>query len=126
MVSEERYEETVEAWLEGERDRLMGEGDLEAGDEPRVSTPDPDDAFGAEELPGYADGDWPEFAPRVMKTWVDEQIIQDYGGYVYPTLDAEYPVIDFDNEEKVASLLEARGYACVRDDDLIWKALWGG
>ena len=36
-----------------------------------------------------------------------------------------YPVIGLDNEEKVVSLLEARGYICTRDDDRVWKAIWG-
>ena len=61
----------------------------------------------------------------MMGTWVDEEIIEEHGFYVYPTLNAEYPVIGFDNEEKVVSLLEERGYICLRDDDLIWKAIWG-
>ena len=61
----------------------------------------------------------------MMDTWVDEQIINEYGGYVQPLMNDDYPVIDFVNEEKVVSLLEARGYICTRDDDLVWKAIWG-
>jgi hypothetical protein len=124
-VSEERYKETVDAWVESEIDRLLGEGDLEDDDEPEVAPAGPDDAFYADSLPGYADGDWPEFAPRMMSNWVDEEIIEEYGGYVQPTLNDDYPIIDFDNEEKVVSLLQAQGYICIRDDDLVWKAIWG-
>ncbi len=61
----------------------------------------------------------------MMGTWVDEEIIEEHGFYVYPTLNAEYRVIGFDNEEEVVSLLEERGYVCIRDDDLVWKAIWG-
>jgi hypothetical protein len=124
-VSDERYRETVDKWVESEHDRLLYEGDLEDNDEPKVPRPDADDAFDAEEIWGYSDGDWPEFAPRMMGTWVDEEIIEEHGFYVYPTLNAEYPMIGFDNEEKVVSLLEERGYLCIRDDDLVWKAIWG-
>lgn len=123
-VSDERYEETVAVWVEGQPDRLRDEGDLE-DDEPEVASPGPDYAFDAEELPGYTEVDWPEFAPGMINTWVDEQIINEFGGYVQPLMNDDYPVIDFDNEEKVVSLLEARGYICTRDDDLVWKAIWG-
>jgi hypothetical protein len=57
---------------------------------------------------------------------VDKEIIKEHGYYVFPTLNAEYPVIDFDHEEQVASLLEERGYLCTRNDDLAWNAVWGG
>lgn len=125
-IGEERYEETLDAWVENKRDRLLDEGDLEGDDEPQVSLPDPNDAFDTEELPGYADGDWPEFAPMVMETWVDKKTIKEHGHYVFPTLNAEYPVIDRNNEKTVVSLLEERGYPCARDDDLVWNAVWGG
>ncbi len=124
-VSEERYKETLDTWAENELDRLLGEGDLEDDNEPEVTPPGPDDAFDAEELPGYADGDWPEFAPTMMDIWVNEQIIDEYGGYVQPLMNDGYPVIGLDNEEKVVSLLEERGYICTRDDDRVWKAIWG-
>ncbi len=124
-VSGERYEETVAAWVKGQSERLRDDGDLE-DDEPEVTPPGPHDAFDAEELPGYADGDWPEFAPTMMENWVDGFIISEYGGDVQPTLNAEYPVIDFDNEEEVVSLLEEQGYVCISDEDLVWKAIWGG
>ena len=61
----------------------------------------------------------------MMGTWVDEEIIEEHGFYVYPTLNAEYPVIGFDNEEEVVSLLEEQSYVCIRDDGLVWKAIWG-
>ena len=125
MVSEERYEETVDAWVQSQIDRLLSEGELE-DDEPEVLPPGPDDAFDPEEIWGYADGDWPEFAPRVMGTWVDKVVIREYGHYVFPTLNAEYPMIAPDPAQEVVSLLEKRGYTCIRDDDLVWAAVWGG
>lgn len=124
-VGEERYEETVDRWIESERDRLIAQDELKDED-PEVTPPGPDDPFDAEEIWGYADGDWPEFAPRMMATWVDKEILKEHGYYVFPTLNAEYPVIDTHNEGKVVSLLEEQGYTCVRDDDLVWNAVWGG
>jgi hypothetical protein len=110
MVRKKRYQEIVEMWKNYE---------LEA------SPPNPDNDFDAESLPGYADGDWPEFAPNAMGKWVDEEIIHEYGWYV-PTMNGYHPVINFENEEKVVSLLEERGHICRRDDNLIWSAVWGG
>lgn len=110
MVSKKRYRETVKRWKNYE---------LEA------PSPNPDDDFDAESLPGYADGDWPEFAPNMMGTWVDDEIIYEYGWYV-PTMNGSHPVIDFENEEEVVSLLEVQGHICRRDNDLIRAAVWGG
>jgi hypothetical protein len=124
-VSEERYKETIERWVENELDRLLYEGDLEENDEPEIAPPSPEDTLDAASLPGYLDVEWPEFAPTMMDTWVDKEIIEEYGGYVQPLMNDDFPVIDFDHEEKVVSLLEERGYVCLRDDDLIWKSIWG-
>lgn len=108
-VSDERYKETVDMWVESDE----------------VAPTSPDDVFDAASLPLYIDVDWPEFAPTMMDTWVDKEIIEEYGHYIQPLMNDDFPVIDFDNEEKVVSLLEERGYVCIRDDDLIWKAIWG-
>lgn len=121
-VAEEYYLETVERWKEEEFDRLTGEGDEEPQE---VPSPKPEDAFGAADISGYLDMDWPEFAPAMMDEWVSKEIIEQYGGYVQPTLNDDYPLIDFENEEKVVSLLEEQGYVCVRDDALIWRAIFG-
>ncbi len=110
MVSKKRYRETVKMWKNYE---------LEA------PSPNPDDDFDAESLPGYADGEWPEFAPNMMGAWVDDEIIYKYGRYV-PTMNGSHPVINFENEEEVVSLLEVQGHICRRDDDLIRAAVWGG
>ncbi len=110
MVSKKRYRETVKMWKNHE---------LEA------ASPNPDDDFDAESLPGYADGHWPESAPNMMDIWVDDEIIYQYGRYV-PATKGFHPVIDFENEEDVVSLLEKQGHICTRDDDLIRAAVWGG
>jgi hypothetical protein len=107
MVSEERYQETVERWKDDEND----------------SSPNPDDDFEAESLSGYEDGDFPEFAPTMMDKWVDEEIINEYG-WEEPTMTGYTAAINFENEEKVVSLLEGKGYVCIRDDDQIWAAVW--
>lgn len=112
-----RYEEAVEQWMEGR------EEEDEGGE---ASPPAPEDPFDGDEIPGHADGDWPEFAPREMENWVSRLIINKYGGYVYPTLNAEYPVIYFGSEEEVVAILEEEGYVCTREDDLVWNAVWGG
>ena len=36
-----------------------------------------------------------------MDTWVDEEIIKEYGRYVQPLMYDDYPLTDFDNEGKV-------------------------
>lgn len=115
-ISPSRYEETVEQWMDSRED--------EEGKE--VTPPAPDDPFDASDIWGYDDGDWPEFAPRMMRRWVSGEIISRYGGLVLPTLNAEYPVIYFGNEQDVVAMLEEEGYTCTSDEDLIWNAVWGG
>jgi hypothetical protein len=46
-------------------------------------------------------GNWLESAPRMMDTWVDEEIIKEYGRYVQSLMYNDYPLSDFDNEGKV-------------------------
>lgn len=115
-VSPSRYEETVEQWMDSREDE----------EDQEISPPAPDDPFDGSEIWGYDDGDWPEFAPRMMEDWVSGEIISRYGGLVFPTLNAEYPVIYFENEGDVVAILEEEGYACTRDDELSWNATWGG
>ncbi len=125
MAGEDRYQETVERWREGEIDRLMDEEGVEE-DEVELSLHKPEDKFDADSIWGYADGDWPEFAPRMMDTWVDAGIIREYGWNIQTTISGEYPVINPDEEETVVSLLEKQGYVCTPDEDLVWDAVWGG
>lgn len=125
MAGEDRYQETLEAWKAHELDRLMDEEDLEE-DEVEVSLPKPEDEFDADSIWGYSDGDWPEFAPRMMDEWVDAGIIREYGWNIQTTISGEYPVIDPGEEETVVSLLEEQGYVCTPDSDLVWNAVWGG
>jgi hypothetical protein len=121
-ITEEYYLETVEKWKEDEYCRRMDEEEIE---EWQILDPKPEDAFDAAEMPGYLDMDWPEFAPGMMDEWVSKEIVERYGGYVESTLSGDYPLIDFENEEKVVSLLEEQGYVCIRDDGRIWDAIWG-
>ncbi len=108
-VSKKRYREVVKMWKKHESE---------------APSPNPDDDFDVESLPGYAYGDWPESAPNMMVTWVDDEIIYDYGRYV-PATNGFNPVIDFENEGEVVSRLENQGHICRRDDDLIRAAVWG-
>jgi hypothetical protein len=100
------------------------EGDLDDGDEPKVAPVSPEVNVHANSLLVYVTGGWLKFAPRMMNTWVDEEIIKEYGRYVQPLMNDDYPLTDFDNEENLISLLEGQGYTCIFDD-LVGKAIWG-
>lgn len=127
LIPDERYRETVDAWMESEAHRLIEEGERVEGFV-TVSEPEPDDPFDAEEIEGYVDSEWPEMAlGQAMTTWVDKEIISEYGRYIETLSNDSYPVIEAKNEAKVVSLLEKRGYTCTRDDDLIWNCIfWVG
>lgn len=122
MVSEERYQETLAVWKRYELRRLRRVKSADE-EEVKVSAPSPDNDFDIEAFPSYHDGDFPEFAPTMMDRWVDEKIIDEYGGYG-ATMTGYTAAINFENEEKVVSLLEEQGYVCIRDDDRILAAVW--
>ncbi|MBX6763669.1 MAG: hypothetical protein K6T51_02450 [Rubrobacteraceae bacterium] len=124
MVSAERYEETVDKWIESKIDNIMSENDLEDEEGIEVDPPKPDDAFDPDEISAYADSYWPEWAPDMMSDWLGHEIIERYGFLVETILDTSYPVIAHENEKQVVSLLEKQGYSCIRDDDLVWDAVW--
>ena len=65
--------------IKRELDRLLYEGDVDDGDEPKVAPVSPEVNVHANSLLVYVAGGWLEFAPRMMNTWVDEEIIKEYG-----------------------------------------------
>ncbi len=64
---------------------------------------------------------WNRPASTVLWYEVDDLSVSSVGFTPWAT---PHPIFDV-NEVEVVSLLAKRGYVCIRDDDLVWKAIWG-
>lgn len=83
------------------------------------------DAFCAyDDVPSYADGDYPEWLRQVQLEWFPKDLIDKYGGQVTST--ARGPVLDLpgDMAEQIADELRARGHTvCTTDQEIGLRAI---
>lgn len=77
------------------------------------------DTYDLDDVPGYQDGDWPEWPDQLMLSWLPKQVISDFGTVEDSTLNGEYLRLDPSNEGAIVAALSAGGWTCVRDDKLV-------
>ena len=75
--------------------------------------------FAADELPGFADGDWPEWLHQEMLGWMPQDLITKFGIVEDSVLNGQFLSIPEEAGEAVARDLEHRGWSCVRDDHAV-------
>lgn len=109
LVGRARYEEAVE--------RFTHEGEEEGAREPA-----PEEAFDAERILGYADGDWPEWPAQMMFDWLPAEVQQEFGSPQPTLISGDYLWLPLDHEKRVVAAMKVRGYSCTRDDDLVREA----
>ena len=88
-------------------------------DELIEDVPADDAAFTADELPGFADGDWPEWLHQEMLGWMPQDLITRFGTVEDSVLNGRFLSIPDESGEAVAHELELRGWSCLRDDDAV-------
>ena len=93
----------------------MGVAEQHAGDE----------AFDANTIWGYQDGDWPEWPAQDMIQWVPESVQQQFGSVVDSTLNGSYLMFDPEQEIELVAAMDELGFTCRRDDVLIEAANGG-
>ncbi|MDP9371073.1 MAG: hypothetical protein M3Q65_01170 [Chloroflexota bacterium] len=91
------------------------------GDE-EFTEPAADTPFDPEDIPGYADGDWPLLPPQHMFDWLPEDLQQRYGHTGDTVLNGPYLAIDPAHTRELVAEMEARGYHCTEDSDLLQRA----
>jgi hypothetical protein len=88
-------------------------------------TPDPDEAFDCFALPGYEDGDYPEWPQQEMMWWLPPHAIASYATMHQTVMDGPYLWIDPARTAQVVESLKSAGHACFRDDALVRQACGG-
>jgi len=84
--------------------------------------PDPEELFESDQIPGYADGDWPEWPAQEMLDWMPEELQQRYGTVKDSIFNGTFLEIKPEQKQAIVADLEALGYTCVEDDQTIAKA----
>lgn len=84
--------------------------------------PGGDDEFDAEEIPGFAEGDWPTWPKHAMLDWLPTSI-QALGTIGDTRLNGSFLHLDVDLADEVISALHAEGLGCEEDpQDLVARS----
>lgn len=75
-----------------------------------------DETLDADDIPGYADGDYPTWLQQVMLDWFPSDLIDRYGARSNSVLNGEFIDIPGDCAEEVAEELRQRGHTVERTD----------
>ena len=74
-------------------------------------------------VPGWDDGDWPEWPAQAMLNWVPAEV-QALGTEGSTRLNGEQLELGPERYVDVVAAMEAAGYAMTRDDALVEQASW--
>jgi hypothetical protein len=92
--------------------REQYDGDLPAAQEP----------FDADEVPGFAEGDWPTWPKQGMLEWLPSPV-QELGTVKDMLLTGSFLHFDEDRQDEVIEALTAEGIECREDtEDLVVRA----
>jgi hypothetical protein len=84
--------------------------------------PADDEPFAADAVPGYIDGDWPEWPAQQMLDWMPQDIQDRFGDVGSSMVSGDSLYIDPASERDVVAALQNAGYVCSRDDKLVARA----
>ena len=84
--------------------------------------PADDHPFDTNELPGYGDGDWPQWPAQRMLEWMPEVIRTRFGDVGTSMVSGDMLSIDPASESGIIAALKDAGYTCIRDDHLVSTA----
>jgi hypothetical protein len=82
--------------------------------------PQDDDPFDGALIPGYDEGDYPDWLQRDMEWILPKQIADRYGTMVTTRLNGDYLSIEVESEEEVIRALKRLGFQVERRDDLMF------
>jgi hypothetical protein len=85
-----------------------------------IVVPNNEDAFDHERIPGYGDGDYPEWLQTQMERFLPADIIAKFGERVATRLNGDYIHIDPSCENPFVLALRKLGYEVHRRDDLFF------
>jgi hypothetical protein len=90
--------------------------------EDELERPADDQPFDRDNVPGVSDGDWPGWPAQEMLSWVPKNIQQQYGRTAASAISGDSLALDASQMNAIIGALEAHGFSCTRDDDLVRRA----
>ncbi len=81
--------------------------------------PSNDAKFDASVIPGYGDGDWPEWLHQYALDWMPSELIERYGSVEDSVLNGRMLEMDASVGDDVARELERRGFSCAQNDEAV-------
>jgi hypothetical protein len=85
-----------------------------------VEVPNDEAPFNSGAIPGYGDGDYPEWLQSKMDVYLPAQILAKFGELVATRLNGDYFHIDSSFERRMVSALRKLGYQVQRREDLFF------
>lgn len=80
------------------------------------------DRFKAEQLPGFSDGDWPEWPAQQALDWVPPEIQRRFGKTNSSVLNGPFLELDPQRAAEIIAAMEEVDYVCERNDALVQSA----
>jgi len=84
-----------------------------------IDTIHDEDPFDSEIIIAYTEGYWPTWPAQFMLTWMPEEVTSTMGEVFYSAINGEYLFINPFRLPEVIAALEAHGYTCIEDQQLI-------
>lgn len=123
MIEDRGFESFYLYWIEehseGTRDQAFDEYQALAFSE---RLPNDNDAFDSAAIPGFCDGDWPDWPQQEMLNWVPTVIQKTYGQRVDSTLNGPFLTFRTENEKAIVETFIELGYRCQKDDRFVRQA----
>lgn len=86
------------------------------------TTPDLDSKFQSGSLPGFEDGDWPDWAEQHMLGWLPPEACAKYSEVHRSVINGPFLSFDPKLADQIVDELERAGFVCQRDDGLVIRA----
>ena len=72
--------------------------------------------FEKDDVPGFSDGDYPEWLQATMLDWFPEELIEKYGPTVNSVLNGPFLQLPTEKTEEIAADLRLLGYTVTKSD----------
>lgn len=83
---------------------------------------EPSEPFEPDAVPGYADGDWPDWPAQRMLDWVPKPIQERFGRMRDSVFSGPFLELDPTCSDEIAEALERHGFQVSEDADLVARA----
>jgi len=123
MIEDRGFESFYLYWIEehseGTRDQAFAIYQALAFSE---RLPNENDVFDSATIPGFCDGDWPDWPQQEMLNWVPTVIQKTYGQRVDSTFNGPFLTFRTEDEKAIVEVFTELGYRCQKDDRLVRQA----